>query len=354
MKMKTVNSTLRMEDVDKSAVCRLIDGLRSQRDIPCSDVDIEELSDSALDVTFRYPIDIFDHSVSQFMAVVFGEFPFMRSLGRVKFVDLTLPTEAHGWFGGPRFGVDGLLDRFKVKEFPFLMAIVKPSVGLDRNALEDKLVGPLGAGFHAVKDDEMLGNVPSLPLAERLDLAAQYPGYIPTVNLDGAEDIKKVLSRKELSMILVNATILGFPMLHALSQVTDVPLLSHLSLQGTYAATFDHRVFALLHRLFGCDALITPIGDEGYYRATKLEERGMVQALVGDELPMKRTLPLLTGGARHSNLKEIITPYEDGRTPYGVVFGNLVYQSERPPREMAAAVVSQVASIKHQLARGSR
>src|SRR5262249_12349800 len=161
---------------------------------------------------------------------------FMRSFAQVKFVDLRLPEEVFAWFRGPKFGVDGLRDRFDIKQFPFLMAIVKPSMGLDLEALEQRIAGPLRAGFHAVKDDEMQGNSSSLPLASRLELAARHRGYIPTVNLDSMDGLRPVLARKDLSMVLVNATIAGFPMLHEMSKITNVPLLSHLSLQGTYAA----------------------------------------------------------------------------------------------------------------------
>ena len=70
-------------------------------------------------------------------------------------------------------------------------------------------------------------------------------------------------------MVMVNGTIVGFPVLHELRRHTKVPILSHLSMQGVYASSFSHRLYAQLHRLFGCDAFISPIGETHYYRRPK-------------------------------------------------------------------------------------
>jgi hypothetical protein len=112
-----------------------------------------------------------------------------------------------------------------------------------------------------------------------------------------------------------------------------------------FASSFSHRIFVLLHRLFGCDALITPIGDSPYYRVSKEEEMEMVGVLT-ETAPVAKTLPLLTGGGRLDNLSALITPYEKAKIPYGVVFGALIFNSDGRPEEMARAVVQRVSEIK--------
>jgi ribulose 1,5-bisphosphate carboxylase large subunit-like protein len=118
-------------------------------------------------------------------------------------------------------------------------------------------------------------------------------------------------------------------------------------MQGTYLDSFCPKVFAQLHRLFGCDAFITPIGDVGYYRIDKGQEQDMVHEFV-KELPIRKTLPLLTGGARLRNLREVMTPYQAFDIPYGIVFGTQIFGSDEGPAEMARVVVEKVAEIKAQ------
>lgn len=345
--MATINSTLHLREVDKNKVIETIKHLKKIEDIPYSDVSFNELSNATLEVKIRYPLEIFDRSAAQFMAVLFGELAFMREFGKLTFADLELPEEVYGWFGGPKFGVEEIKKRFDVKEFPMLVAIIKPSLGptLIIKAVEEKISDALRGGFHAVKDDEMQGDLPFAPLTQRLEIAKRNKRYIPALNLDRTEDYEKILAMSEIGMVLVNASTIGFAALHALSKKTKIPILSHVAMQGVYNHSFSPRIFALLHRLFGCDAFITPIGDVDYYRISKEEELEMSRELTRD-LPIKKTLPLLTGGARLHNLEQIIAPYEKAKMLYGVVFGTLIFTSEKSPEEMARSVVSKTTEIK--------
>jgi ribulose 1,5-bisphosphate carboxylase large subunit-like protein len=345
--MDKIELSIRAENADEQALRKFVDDLQRLQDLPSATVDVARRSPSVLDLKIGYPLTVFDRSVGQFLAVLFGEIPFMRAFGQARFEDLSLPEEVYDWFRGPAFGAGAVLERFGASEPPLLVAILKPS--LDRNStlaeLEQRIAQPLAGGFHAAKDDEMQGDFPNLPLKARLDLAARNRRYIPAVNIDDLNALRDVFSRPELGMVMVNPTILGFPMLHELSKATKVPILGHLSMQGTFATCFSHRIYALLHRLFGADAFITPIGDTHYYRASKAEEHEMVHALTS-ELPVAKTLPLLTGGGRMENLAAIVESYEEDRTPYGIVLGGLIFNSVNEPREMARAVVQKVNEVK--------
>jgi len=335
------------EHTDESLLHRFIEELQRVHDLPSSRIDIGHSSSSAFELRIRYPLTTFDHSVGQFMAVLFGEIPFMRAFGRARFEDLMLPPEVYNWFQGPSFGASSILERFGVSEAPLLVAILKPSLDLSLTLeqLEDRIAEPLAGGFHAAKDDETQGDFPYLPLNCRLELASRNRRYIPAVNLDDPIALRQVLARADLGMVMVNATILGFPLLHELRKMARVPILSHLSMQGLYATCFSNRLFASLHRLFGSDALITPIGDTHYYRASKEDEGEMVNALTS-KLPIAKTLPLLTGGGRMDNLGTVLARREAGGAPYGIVLGGLIFNSGKGPREMARAVVEKVAEVK--------
>lgn len=346
--MENIELTIAAEHADEKALYKFVSDLQKLKDLPTSKVDVLRRSPTKLELRVRYPLAIFDRSVTQFMAILFGEIPFMRAFGEARFEDLTLPEEVYEWFGGPAFGAMAVLERFSVSRPPLLIAILKPSIDLEATLerFEERLSGPLTGGFHAAKDDETQGDFPNLPLSTRLALAEKNRSYIPAVNLDDSGAFSEVMSRSKIGMVLTNPTIMGFPMLNRLRRSTQVPIMGHLSMQGIYATCFSHRIFALLHRLFGCDALISPIGDTHYYRASKEEEVEIVTTLTS-ELPIANTLPLLTGGGSMENLSTIMAPYEAAKVPYGVVLGGLIFNSANKPAEMARAVVEKVASIHH-------
>jgi|SRR5271166_5598614 len=353
--MDTVDLTILAENADSQALHKFIADLQRLKDLPTSAIDIVPRSASAFELQIRYPLTIFDRSVGQFLAVLFGEIPFMRAFGQARFEDLTLPLQVYGWFRGPAFGSAAVLDRFGASESPLLVAILKPSLDfeLTSEGLERRIAEPLAGGFHATKDDEMQGDFPNLPLRTRLELASRNPRYIPAVNLDDITAFREVLLRSEIGMVLLNPTIIGFPALHELRKSTRVPLFSHLSMQGVYATCFSHRVYALLHRLFGSDAFITPIGDTHYYRASKEDEGEMISAFTS-ELPIAKTLPMLTGGGNMGNLATIVTRCESHSASYGIVLGGLIFNSDKSPKQMARTVVETVADVKKRIKLNSK
>ena len=348
--MDTVDLTILAEHADSKALHKFIADLQRLKDLPTAAIDIVPRSASAFEVKIRYPLSVFDRSVGQFLAVLFGEIPFMRAFGQARFEDLALPPQIYDWFQGPAFGSAAILDRFGADDSPLLVAILKPSLDLDLTleGLERRIAEPVAGGFHAAKDDEMQGDFPNLPLETRLKLASRNPNYIPAVNLDDMRAFQAVLQRSEIGMVLLNPTIIGFPALHELRKSTRVPIFSHLSMQGIYATCFSHRIFALLHRLFGSDAFITPIGDTHYYRASIADEKEMMRTFT-DELPIAKTLPMLTGGGSMGNLATIVRRCESLNAPYGIVLGGLISNSEKPPREMARAVVEAIADVKRSI-----
>lgn len=348
--MERIVSTLKLENVQPKKLKDFIKHWQLIKDLPCENVDLKVVDSSTLEARLEYSLEIFDKTVSQFMTVLFGELSFITSFGKVTFTYLELPKTVFEWFSGPKFGAEEVLKRFGVSEYPMLVAIIKPSLSkeLSIEKIDEKIRSVLDGGFHGVKDDEMQGNLSFTSLKERVGLAKKHKKYIPTLNLDSIEDYKKYLAgqgSENIAMVLVNASTIGFSLLHEIRKITDVPLLSHVALQGVYQSSFSPKVFALLHRLFGCDAFTNPIGEVGYFNVNRQEEKEMALEFT-KELPIKRTLPLLTGGARLQNLTDIISPYEQEHIPYGVVFGSLIFASDKSPTEMAKQVVTAIATYK--------
>jgi len=349
--MPHIISTLQLKNIEVDKLQRFIEHWQKIKDLPCDEIKFEKANETTLIAKLFYPLQIFDKTVTQFMTVLYGELSFVRSFGKVKFTGLELPEEVYTWFGGPKFGTENLKRNFNVSNWPMLVAIIKPSLSpeLTIDKVNGKIKAVLNGGFHGVKDDEMQGNLPFTSLKERIQLAKKYKRYIPTVNLDSISDYKKIISTGEavnIGMILVNASIIGFPMLQEIRKITNVPILSHVALQGVYGSSFTPKVFAQLHRLFGCDAFTNPIGKVNYFNIDRKEEKEMVIEFT-KELPIKKTLPLLTGGARLNNLFDIIKPYEEMNVPYGVVFGSLIFASDDTPANMCRRTIEEVEKYKN-------
>jgi len=49
------------------------------------------------------------------------------------------------------------------------------------------------------------------------------------------------------------------------------------------------------------------------------------------------------------NLARIMIPHETAGVPYGIVLGGLIFNSDKKPSEMAAAVVDKVAQVRASL-----
>ena len=160
-----------------------LDRFKKTQDIPFSDIVYQKVNDQLYDLTIQYPLSVFDGSATQFLAVLFGELPFMKGFGVPKFMRLDLPEAAFKWFGGPAFGAGGIRHRWGMKAYPFFMGIIKPSIDFSSSPQDhsNRINGPLKGGFHAVKDDEIVGDLPHLPLSKRMQLSQKYPGYIPVI-----------------------------------------------------------------------------------------------------------------------------------------------------------------------------
>jgi len=225
-------------------------------------------------VTVRFPLANFGPSIPNLLAAVAGNLFELRDVGALRLVDLELPAAFAERYPGPRFGIAGtrrLLDR---PDGPMIGTIVKPSIGLSGAELA-RLVIELGdAGIDFIKDDELQGNPPGLPLRERVRVVtdalkevADRNGRQPMYAFNITDDIDRLEPNHDLVLaaggtcVMVCVNLVGLAGLEYLSRRTQLPIHGHRAMYGAYARSpqlgIDFRVWQKLARIAGADHLHT-------------------------------------------------------------------------------------------------
>ncbi|MFF7291438.1 RuBisCO large subunit C-terminal-like domain-containing protein [Microbacterium sp. NPDC008134] len=253
-------------------------------------VDLEELpltGDSALPGTvgdparrrrarmrLRFPLDNFGASIPNLQAAVAGNLFEIKELAAVKLVDLDLPPAFGERYGGPRFGLAGTRERMGRPDGALIGTIVKPSIGLSPADLAE-VVGELAAaGVDFIKDDELQGNGPSAPLAERvaavmpvLKRHADHTGRMPMYAFNITDDIHLLEQNHDLvvaaggTCVMVCINMVGLAGLAHVRRFTQVPIHGHRAMFGAISRSpqvgFSFRAWQKLARLSGADHLHT-------------------------------------------------------------------------------------------------
>jgi 3-oxoisoapionate-4-phosphate transcarboxylase/hydrolase len=222
-------------------------------------------------VAIDVPIDNVGASLPQLVATLAGNVFELRDVATLRLVDFDLPAELERAFPGPAFGVAGSRTASAVLDRPLVGTIVKPSVGLSPEATA-ALVATLGAaGVDLVKDDELIGDPPYSPLAERIarvraalreveDASGRRVTYVPNVSggvehmLRGAELAAAEGARA--AMVCVHAV--GLAGVLELRRAAILPLHGHRAgwgLLGRGSTSLGPAAHARIWRLAGIDQL---------------------------------------------------------------------------------------------------
>jgi ribulose-bisphosphate carboxylase large chain len=225
-------------------------------------------------LSIDFPLENFGTSIPNLLSAVAGNLFEIKTVGAVRLVDLDLPSEFAARYPGPQFGWQGTLDKIGRAGGPLLGTIVKPSIGLSPEALGD-LVTELGrAGIDFIKDDELQGNPPYFPFADRvrvvteaLNRVADETGHRPMYAFNITDDIDRMVANHDLVrdaggtcvMAVINAV--GYAGLAYLRDRCELPIHGHRAMLGAIARSpqlgIDFRVFQKLARLSGADHVHT-------------------------------------------------------------------------------------------------
>jgi ribulose-bisphosphate carboxylase large chain len=263
-------------------------------------------------LTLRFPLDNFGPSIPNLLAAVAGNLFEIKEFASVKLVDLALPSAFTTRYGGPRFGVEGTRRLMGRPDGVMIGTIVKPSIGLSPEELAELVCDLAAAGIDFIKDDELQGNGPTAPLAERvhavmpvLERHADRTGVLPMYAFNITDDIDRLEANHDLvveaggTCVMVVIPNVGLAGLDHLRRRAQVPIHGHRAGFGAISRSAQvgiaFRAWQQLARLCGADHLHTN-GISNKFYETDDEVLDSIAAVRGPLLGLRPTLPVLSSG----------------------------------------------------------
>jgi ribulose-bisphosphate carboxylase large chain len=272
--------------------------------------------------------------VSSFLA---GEWADSAAFSRCRLVEVEWPD---GVLPGPAF---------EAQDDVLVGAIVKPSLGLSPAQVAETAAALASGGADLVKDDELLGDLPSCPLEERVRAVA---GAIPArvryaANVSGpAESLLRRAARAvELGAgaLMVNAFAQGLDSLRALRAADlGVPIFAHrvgaamLARGSRFGAA--PAVVAEVTRLCGADYVQVGSFSGSVYDSPD-DVRAQIRACHGPLGEAARATAVLGGGVSPANAAEQIA-LAGTRSGVMVLLGSGAYADGSPTEAIRSAVSS--------------
>ncbi len=224
------------------------------------------------EVVLSWPIENMGTSLTNTLATVAGNLFELAEVSALRLLDVDFPEEFASAYPGPAFGVPGTRRLAGVAERPLIGTIIKPSVGLspDETATLTKQLAEGGIDF--IKDDELQGNGPHCPLAERVEKVmkvlnehAERSGRKVMYAFNITDEIDQMKRNADLvrdaggTCIMVSLFAIGLAGLTAIRRHVELPLHCHRNGWGLYSRSphigIGFRAWQKFWRLAGADHL---------------------------------------------------------------------------------------------------
>lgn len=250
-------------------------------------------------------------SLVSLLNTVAGNLYELRELAAVKLVDLEIPGPVMAAYPGPVLGVQGTRDLIGRHSAGALIGtIVKPSIGLPLDELGVLVRTLARAGIDFIKDDEVNGNPPSAPLADRIKVvmpeierAADVTGKKVMYAFNCSDDFDTMLRNADLvdqaggTCVMLTIPTVGLPAVRAVRERTGLAIHGHRAGFGALARSesigMSFAVYQKLARLCGADHLHVGGVNSKFYESNSsvLASVLAIQAPLGGFVP---TLPVLS------------------------------------------------------------
>ncbi|MEO5572957.1 MAG: RuBisCO large subunit C-terminal-like domain-containing protein, partial [Gammaproteobacteria bacterium] len=267
---------------------------------------VEQQPDGSSWARIGFPVANTEGDIGTLLTMIFGKYSLA---GPARVLDVVLPAD---YGTRAKCGLEGLRKRTGVFDRPLIMGIFKPALGL--NALDHaQLLREVAmAGLDVIKDDEILGNLPSAPTLHRMracrsviDEVKQETGreILYAVNVTGRADrlnsMARELVQKGANALLLNVLVYGYPALEALAADREIeaPIFAHPALAGAWGGASDGSAdygidyavsLGTLMRHAGADAVLYPAhyGSLPFTKAAEFRIRDILRAPGGNQQPV--------------------------------------------------------------------
>jgi ribulose-bisphosphate carboxylase large chain len=263
-------------------------------------------------VRIAFGLDNFGPSLPNLLAAVAGNLFELRQLAGIRLLDLDLPDAFAQRYPGPAYGVTGTRKVLQRPDGVLLGTIVKPSIGLPVEELRVVVRELAEAGIDFIKDDELMGNPPHSPLADRvavvgeeLDRVAERTGRRPMYAFNITDDLDRMAANHDLvrdaggTCVMVCVNLVGFAGLAWLRERCELPIHGHRAMTGVYTRApqlgIDFVAWSKLARLAGVDHLHTNGLSNKFYET----DEDVLRSIAAVRQPLfggYETLPVLSSG----------------------------------------------------------
>ncbi|BAU66367.1 Ribulose-bisphosphate carboxylase [Stanieria sp. NIES-3757] len=267
--------------------------------------------------TISFPEINVENDIPSLLTMIFGKYSLA---GAAKIIDLRLP-ESYGRL--PKLGIKGIRAKLGVSDRPLIMAIFKPALGLSAEDHAEILKQVAFAGLDIIKDDEILGDLPTAPTLERLIACRRVLTEVQektgktvlyAVNLTGRADQllqkARLLVQSGANALLFNVLTYGFSILEALADdpAINVPIFVHPAFAGALCAGTDTGlnysvVLGTLMAHSGADAVLYP----AHYGSLPFDPQE--ESKIRDILRSRGCFPVPSAGIHPGVVPKALTDY---------------------------------------------
>jgi len=287
-----------------------------------------------------HPHENFGPRIANLLSAIAGEGVFYAPwVHTIQLLDVGFPELYLKNFQGPRYGIEGLRERLKVRDRPFFIGVVKPNIGLDPRRFSQLAERGLEGGLDIAKDDEMQADAPWSPLSERLRWAgeacrqaSEKAGCPKMFIANITDEEEKVLENAQIAVkagvgaVMINPLMTGFSSLRKVRREVSLPMMGHftgMALWGRHPHYgVKSRVLTKLMRLCGCD-LIGIAGFGKRMQTTAEEVLECIDACLQPLGPLLPALPIPGGGDWAATLSSVHSTI--GHSNFGFIAGRGVF-----------------------------
>lgn len=290
-------------------------------------------------VKIAYTEELFEAgNLPQILSAIAGNIFGMKVLKHLRLLDVSFPKDIMEKYKGPKYGIDGIRKRTKIRDRPLLGTIVKPKVGLNEKEHAKVCGKAWRGGLDIVKDDENLTSMTFNKFEKRIIETLKIKDKIESETGEGKYYMPNITAplttmKKRADFVIDNGgeyvmldiVTIGFSALQEIRDYLEnkeVILHAHRAMHAAFTRNKKHGmtmlVLAKLMRLIGLDQLHTGtiVGKMEGGKQEVLEINNVIteQKIVGNDLTIldqewhniKPILPVASGGLSPLDAPELI------------------------------------------------